>query len=101
MSKPSPQVHTLSLALRACGGEAPLAKALGVSADAMSEWLAGRGALPAAVYLKARALGSGKRWSLLFDPPSRRLVNGPVPAAHAPLPHPLCIGNRGHYPPPK
>src|SRR5207302_9871759 len=31
MSKPSPQMHTLSLALRACGGEAPLAKALGVS----------------------------------------------------------------------
>jgi len=61
MSKPSPQMHTLSLALRACGGEAPLAKALGVSADAMSEWLAGRGALPAAVYLKARALVSGKR----------------------------------------
>jgi hypothetical protein len=61
MSKPSPQMQTLSLALRACGGEAPLAKALGVPARDVSDWLAGRGALPAGVYLKARALATAKR----------------------------------------
>ena len=61
MSKPSPQMQTLSNALRACGGEAPLAKALGVSAQAMTEWLTGRVALPAGVYLKARALAIRKR----------------------------------------
>ena len=61
MSKPSPQMQTMTLALRACGGEAPLAKALGVSTQAISDWLAGRGALPADVYLKARALGRGRR----------------------------------------
>ena len=61
MSKPSPQMQTLSLALRACGGEVPLAKALGVSAHSLNEWLAGRGALPADVYLKARALGRVRR----------------------------------------
>ena len=61
MSKPSPQMQTLTLALRACGGEAPLAKALGVPAQAVSDWLAGRGPLPADVYLKARALGRARR----------------------------------------
>jgi len=54
-------MQTLSNALRACGGEAPLAKALGVSAQVVSEWLAGRGALPADVYFKARALAARKR----------------------------------------
>jgi len=54
-------MQTLALALRACGGEAPLAKALGVSARAVAEWLAGRGALPAHVYLKARALLAPRR----------------------------------------
>jgi len=52
---------TLSLALRACGGEAPLAKALGVSAQAVSDWLTGRDVLPAGAYLKARALATGRR----------------------------------------
>ena len=54
-------MQTLSNALRACGGEAPLAKALGVSAQAMTEWLTGRVALPAGLYLKARALATRKR----------------------------------------
>lgn len=53
---PSPQMRTLSLALSACGGEAPLAKALGVTAQALTRWLAGHEALPASVYLRARAL---------------------------------------------
>ena len=56
MAQPSPQMRTLSLALKALGGEAPLAKALGVSAAALSSWLTGRDALPASVYIKARAL---------------------------------------------
>ena len=56
MSKPSPQMQTLSRALQALGGEGPLAKALGVSALALSRWLTGREALPANVYLRARAL---------------------------------------------
>jgi hypothetical protein len=49
-------MHTLSLALKACGGEAPLAKALAVSGADLSGWLTGRDALPADVYLKARKL---------------------------------------------
>jgi len=61
MSKPSPQMQTLALALRACGGEAPLAKALGVSAGAVAEWLAGRGPLPPDVFLKARTLIARRR----------------------------------------
>jgi hypothetical protein len=56
MAKPSPQMETLSRALQALGGEAPLAKALDVPALALSRWLTGREALPASVYLKARAL---------------------------------------------
>lgn len=54
-------MHTLSLALKASGGEGALAKALGVSAEALSSWLTGRDALPASVYFKARALVTPKR----------------------------------------
>jgi DNA-binding transcriptional regulator YdaS (Cro superfamily) len=56
MSKPSPQMQTLSRALQALGGEAPLAKKLGVSVSALTGWLTGREALPVSVYLKAHAL---------------------------------------------
>ena len=49
-------MRTLSAVLQAYGGEAPLAKALGVSAQALTGWLTGRDALPASVYLKARTL---------------------------------------------
>ena len=49
-------MQTLSRALQALGGEGPLAKALGVPALALSRWLTGREALPASVYLRARAL---------------------------------------------
>ena len=52
----SPQMRTLSLALKASGGEAPLAKVLGVTAEALSSWLAGRDTLPASVYIRARKL---------------------------------------------
>jgi len=56
MSKPSPQMQILSRALQALGGEAPLAQALGVPALALTRWLSGREAVPASVYLRARAL---------------------------------------------
>ena len=61
MSNPTPQMRTLSAALQAYGGEAPLAKALGVSAEALTGWLTGRDVLPASVYLKTRALISPRR----------------------------------------
>ena len=61
MSQSSPQLHVLSLALKACGGEAPLAKALGVSGEDLSTWIAGRDPLPPIVYLKARKLINPKR----------------------------------------
>lgn len=61
MSRSSPQMHTLSLALKACGGEAPLAKALAVSGADLSGWLTGRDTLPADVYLKARKLIAPRR----------------------------------------
>ena len=54
-------MNTLSMALKASGGEAPLAKALGVSTGELSGWLTGRDALPAKVYLKARALLTTRR----------------------------------------
>jgi hypothetical protein len=56
MLRLSPQMRTLSLALQAYGGEAPLAKALHVSGEDLSRWLTGRDELPPTVYLKARAL---------------------------------------------
>jgi DNA-binding transcriptional regulator YdaS (Cro superfamily) len=49
-------MQTLSRALQALGGEAPLAKALGVPALALSRWLTGREAVPASIYLRARTL---------------------------------------------
>ena len=54
-------MRVLSLALKACGGEAPLAKALAVSGEDLSCWLTGRDALPANVYLKARKLIAPRR----------------------------------------
>ena len=56
MPQQSPQMNTLSRALHACGGEAPLAKKLGVTVEALVSWLTGRVAMPAGIYLKARAL---------------------------------------------
>jgi hypothetical protein len=49
-------MQALSRALQALGGEAPLAKALGVPGLALTGWLAGRETMPASVYLKAIAL---------------------------------------------
>ena len=54
-------MRILALALKACDGEAPLAKALGVPAEALARWLAGHDALPASIYFKARALVAPRR----------------------------------------
>ncbi len=45
-------MRTLRRALHHCGGEAPLAKALDVSIEALSTWLTGRQVLPAESYLR-------------------------------------------------
>jgi hypothetical protein len=52
---------TLSRALQGCGGEAPLAKKLGVSVDVLSGWLRGHDFLPADMYLRARELAAPRR----------------------------------------
>ena len=59
--KPSPQMSTLSRALADCGGEAPLAKKLGVSVDVLAGWLRGHEVLPADMYLRARELAAVRR----------------------------------------
>jgi hypothetical protein len=61
MSKPSPQMRALAGALQDCGGEAPLAKKLGVSIEVLSGWLRGHEVLPADMYLRARVLASPRR----------------------------------------
>ena len=61
MSKPSPQMQTMSRALQATGGETALAKALGVSVEALNGWLTGHGVLPPSVYFKALALVAPRR----------------------------------------
>ncbi len=48
-------------ALSTCGGEAPLAKALGVSLAELSLWLRGREELPVSVYWKTLEMTGGKR----------------------------------------
>jgi DNA-binding transcriptional regulator YdaS (Cro superfamily) len=45
-------MRTLRRALQHCGGEAPLAKVLDVSVEALSSWLTGRETLPAESYLR-------------------------------------------------
>jgi hypothetical protein len=61
MAKASPQMQTLSRALADCGGEAPLAKKLGVSVEILSGWLRGHDVLPASMYLRARELAAIRR----------------------------------------
>jgi len=61
MAKPSPQMRALAGALQDCGGEAPLAKKLGVPVELLSGWLRGHEALPADVYLRARELVAVRR----------------------------------------
>ena len=61
MAKPSPQMNALSRALQDCGGEAPLAKKMGVSVEILSSWLRGHEVLPPIMYLKARELAAVRR----------------------------------------
>jgi hypothetical protein len=61
MAKPSPQMRALAGALQDCGGEAPLAKKLGVSIEVLSGWLRGHDVLPPDMYLRARVLASPRR----------------------------------------
>jgi DNA-binding transcriptional regulator YdaS (Cro superfamily) len=46
-------VRTLQRALEDCGGEAELAKVLGVSLEVLSRWLSGLEALPTVFYVRA------------------------------------------------
>jgi len=52
---------TLSRALQDCGGEAPLAKKLGVSVEVLSGWLRGHETVPPNMYLRARDLAAVRR----------------------------------------
>ena len=61
MAKPSPQMRALAGALQDCGGEAPLAKKLGVSIEVLSGWLRGHDVLPPDMYLRARVLAAPRR----------------------------------------
>ena len=61
MAKPSPQMRALAGALQDAGGEAPLAKKLGVSVEVLSGWLRGHDAIPADMYLRARSLAAVRR----------------------------------------
>ena len=61
MAKPSPQMRALAGALQDCGGEAPLAKKLGVSVEVLSGWLRGHDVLPPDMYLRARVLAAPRR----------------------------------------
>ena len=61
MAKPSPQMRALAGALQDCGGEAPLAKKLGVSVEVLSGWLRGHDLLPADMYLRARGLDTVRK----------------------------------------
>ena len=48
----TPQTRTLNRALERCGGEIALAKALGVTIEVLSGWLAGDD-IPPKIYLSA------------------------------------------------
>jgi hypothetical protein len=53
MSTSTPQLRTLQRALEDCGGEADLAKVLGVSLEVLSRWLSGENAVPTNIYVRA------------------------------------------------
>ena len=46
-------MRTLRRAMQSCGGEAGLAKKLGVPLEALSSWLAGKQLLPVDAYIRA------------------------------------------------
>jgi hypothetical protein len=61
MAQPSPQMRTLAQALKDCGGEAQLAKKLGVAVEDLARWVGGQAALPVSVYCKALDLVAAGR----------------------------------------
>jgi len=61
MAKPSSQMRALTGAMLDCGGEAPLAKKLGVSIEVLSGWLRGHDVVPADMYLRARELAAVRK----------------------------------------
>lgn len=61
MAKPSSQMRALAGALQDCGGEAPLAKKLGVSVEVLSGWLRGHDVVPPDMYLRARGLAAVRK----------------------------------------
>jgi len=46
-------MRTLARALKDCGGETALARALGVATEDLARWLSGQAVLPVSVYFKA------------------------------------------------
>ena len=61
MAKPSLQMQALSRALQDSGGEAPLAKKLGVSIEVLSSWLRGHEVVPPLMYIRARELAAVRK----------------------------------------
>lgn len=61
MAKPSLQMQALSRALQDSGGEAPLAKKLGVSIEVLSSWLRGHEVIPPSMYIRARELAAVRK----------------------------------------
>lgn len=55
------QNRTLNIALRNCGGEAGLAKALKVSVESLSPWISGRESPSAELYIATLKLIAGSR----------------------------------------
>jgi hypothetical protein len=53
--------RTLHRAVNVCGGLAPLAENLGVSADMLATWLNGNAPPPVRIYIKALDLVAGGR----------------------------------------
>jgi hypothetical protein len=53
MNSSPAQMRTLARALKGCGSESALAKALGVAIDDVGRWLRGHEAVPASIYFKA------------------------------------------------
>jgi DNA-binding transcriptional regulator YdaS (Cro superfamily) len=51
-------MRTLRRAMQSCGGEAGLAKKLGVPPESLSSWLAGKQVLPVDAYLRALGIVS-------------------------------------------
>jgi hypothetical protein len=64
MAEASSQTRTLYRALKSCGGEAGLAKALHVSVESLSPWLKGHETPSAELYIATLKLLSGGRTKL-------------------------------------